>query len=84
MKIVVRYNEDFDTYDIIEVVNREEIVKELEKLGVNKVVAGEVLEAYLDELRGEATVFQSELLGRQPPEAINFLCSITEKVEKLG
>jgi hypothetical protein len=79
MKIRVR-PDDFGSYEIIEIVDNESIIKEIENRGVLSVVAHDVLNAYLDRLRGVATAPQLELLDRYR-EALEFLESITEEVE---
>jgi hypothetical protein len=80
MRIEVRPDE-FGFYDVVGVKNPEMILKELERRGVLPVVASDVLNAYLDRLRGEATAPQLELLDRHP-EVREFLESITEEVKE--
>jgi pantothenate synthetase len=78
MKIYVRPDQ-FGNYEVERVVGKLTILKELERRGVLPVVSPDVLNAYLDRLRGDATAPQLELLDRHR-EALEFLESITEEV----
>jgi hypothetical protein len=79
MKILVKPDR-FGNYEIERVVGKLKILSELDKRGVLPTVSNDVLEAYLDRLRGEATAPQLELLDRHR-EALQFLESITEEAE---
>jgi hypothetical protein len=79
MRILVK-PDGFGNYEVEEVVGRLTILSELERRGVLPIMSADLLEAYLDRLRGEATAPQLELLLRHR-EALEFLESITEEVE---
>jgi hypothetical protein len=70
----------FGSYEVVRVTGRLKILDELERRGVLPIVSADLLETYLDRLRGEATAPQLELLLRHR-EAIEFLESITEEDE---
>jgi hypothetical protein len=79
MRILVK-PDGFGNYDVERVIGRLTILSELERRGVLRAVASDILNAYLDRLRGEATAPQLELLLRHR-EALEFLESITEEDE---
>jgi hypothetical protein len=79
MRILVK-PDGFGNYDVERVIGRLTILSELERRGVLPVISPDVLNAYLDRLRGEATAPQLELLDRNR-KAVEFLESITEEVE---
>jgi len=63
----------------VECEDEEQIVAEIVKrFGVHEGLAGQLLRAFCDRLRGESTVYQDELLGNHP-DVVEFLESITEE-----
>jgi len=81
VKIRIKENE-FGDYDIIEVKERAEIIREIVKRGVPEMLANDFLDAYLDSLRGTLTKMQEKLLLRYEfDSAYSFLGTITEVVK---
>jgi len=68
-------------YEVVRVTGKLSILKELERRGVNPAVSNDILNAWLDRLRGEATAPQLELL-LQHREVLDFLQSITEEAKQ--
>jgi len=63
-------------------INRKAIIKAIaEKFNRHEEIAERILEAYLDNLRGESTVFQKEMLEHNK-DIVDFLDTITKEVDE--
>jgi hypothetical protein len=77
----VKENE-FGDYDVLEIEEREEILREIVRRGVPKVLAEDFLNAYLDSLRNTLTKTQEKLLfNYEYDDAYSFLAEITVVVQ---